>query len=315
MGAYVDLEKAGGIRGQRLFAPGRDYSILQGDGNYASQSVGGKVRRQEFGGSKPIVWGDGACGLSTVQWTPVGGPTNTRNSSSIESTYPNGEAGHWALSTVLGVPSWRIAYNTGEDLTAGTCRCQMSGYPTQAGLFAVDMEVQFGDATDNWALTTAGTKAVLIWQLKPTSGQPVWSINIDTDSTDATKLEMSLSRKATAAGSVVNAGRKRGLARHTRITTRIEALLSYATNGWITWWVNGEPIYAADGIATLQPDTSTYFQPIFGLYMFQDVDPLTAPTRVLHLIRHRLHSGVLQPTSTGVALSNPRRLANYFLGA
>lgn len=262
------------------FAPSRSYLIKQGDGTIYTAEVYGKTRRQEFGGNNQIVRHDGSTGIATAQYSGL-----TRTGSTIESTYPNGESTHYEK---IGT-RWRVAYNTGEALTASACRCQLSGYPLPPGRMMFDMIVQFGDATDNWTLTTDDVSPALFWQLKPTVGQPVWALTVDTDAADSSKLDIAFSRRQyVSTGSVVRAGTASGLERHTPINVVVDGLFTFDSTGWIECRVNNRVIYSAENITTLQPDTSTYYQMIWGLYLFNDLVPASAPTRVTWWDRNRV---------------------------
>jgi len=263
------------------FSPREDYSVLQGDGTTYTASVGAKTRRHDYGGSLPIVRHDGATGIEFAQHSGV-----TNSARTIEDTYPTGEAGHYER---LG-PKWRIAYTTGEALTGGTARCQLLSYPLPPGRMTFDMNVQFGDSTDNWTLTTNGTSPALFWQLKPNTGpQPVLQLNVDTDSTNAAKLELYLSYKELSfTGSVTRLVTVRGLDRHVPINVAVDGLFTFGTEGWVELRVNGEVEYRRDNFKTLQTDTDTYYHMHWGLYMWNDTNPATAPTRVTWWARNNV---------------------------
>lgn len=262
------------------FSPSEDYSVVQGDGSIYSSLVFSKTRRTDFGGNKPLVWYDGATGISTAQYSGL-----TRTGSTIESTYPNGEANHYERIDTR----WRLAYNTGEALTASACRCQISSYPLPPGRMIFDMVVQFGDDTNNWTLTTDDVSPALFWQLKPSVGQPAWSMTVDTDATDPTKLDIGLSHKDYVnSGAVVRMATASGLSRHVPINLTVDGMFTFDNTGWLEWRVNGRPIYSAENIVTLQPDSATYYQMIWGLYMFNDLVPASAPTRVTWWDRNRV---------------------------
>lgn len=276
--------------GWRPFCPYANYTIPLPSGS-SSQSVGGKTRRQRFGGLAPIVHADGATGISTVQHSGL-----TRNASTIESTYPNGESDHWEKRGDL----WRIAYNTGEALTSSAARCQLSCYPLPLGLHRWDIAVQFGDDANTWSLPASGNSPVLFWQLKPTSGQPSMSLTVDTDSTDGTKIEIFLAHKATAAGAVSRLFTQRGLSRHTMYRMTVEALLSYGSDGWVRWSLNGSPLHGSSR-NTLISDATGLHQTIWGIYAYNNTDPGTAPTRITwwkQMEQWRLHTPEQNALST-----------------
>jgi len=281
------------------FSPREDYSVLQGDGTTYTASVGAKTRRHDYGGSLPIVRHDGATGIEFAQHSGV-----TNSARTIEDTYPTGEAGHYER---LG-PKWRIAYTTGEALTAGTARCQLLSYPLPPGRMTFDMNVQFGDSTDNWTLTTNGTSPALFWQLKPNAGpQPAFQLNVDTDSTNAAKLEIYFNYKELSfTGSVTRLVTVRGLDRHVPINVAVDGLFTFGTEGWVELRVNGEVEYRRDNFKTLQTDTDTYYHMHWGLYMWNDTNPATAPTRVTWWARNNVL--VPQDVVRDIATDRPVRL-------
>jgi hypothetical protein len=271
------------------FAPSSNYYVDLPDTTKYLSDVASKTRRQAFGGNYPIVWPDGACGLATVNANG-----NTRTSTTIQTTYPNGEYGYWWKDSTGG---WILQYTTGDSLTSGAARTQLNAWPINPGLWQFDMQYRFGDLQIPWELQANGNSPTLIWQLKPSDGNPCWNLTTDTDTSDPTKINLVLYRRTVISGSATASATVSGLNPTSVLSTRIVSKLSYYSDGWVKWYVNGSLVYDETGITTLATNTTSYHQPVAAVYMYNNTNPATAPTRRLYIQKFEV-SNMVNPERT-----------------
>jgi len=259
------------------FEPTASYTVFSSTGVQINVP-NSKVRRQAFGSKFPIVFPDGATGLSTVL-----SAGNTRNASNIETTYPNGEPDKWE-KTSQGL---KLQYTAGDPLSSLAARVQLTTWPVRPGLWEFDYIFKLGDLEVPWAMLANGVSPAILWQLKPTDGQPSWNLSCDTASDDSSKLALTLTRRQTLGGgnTVVN---RTNFDPTQVFHMNILIGLSYTTDGWISYKINGKQLYTTTGISTLNEDSTSYPQPFFGMYMYNntDLDLSPSPTRRMYVQRY-----------------------------
>ncbi|WP_292433597.1 fibronectin type III domain-containing protein, partial [Methylobacter sp.] len=109
-----------------------------------------------------------------------------------------------------------------------------------------ELEVAFGnpDGRNDWTLTPSGTSPVLFWQIHSMNQHyPPLAANVDTDSSDPTKLMITFMQRVGTAASSTEICKIKGIPRHKMVPIVIDAFLDERSNsnggkGFLQIWVD-----------------------------------------------------------------------------
>lgn len=258
----------------------------------------GASRTHDFSGNVPFVnlKTGGADAFMIQAWDPVfansfnpplSGAYDLENHLITNKGFP----GRVEKKTINGQQMTMVRYNAGDGLTEGKARSQLNSFPVpNRTRVRWDFEVTFGnpDGQNDWTLTPTtrwvensagewviapGGSPVLIWQLSAWKNPGIASMNavVDTDSKDASKLQITFSKKGGSETKPTDLAVAHGLSRYMPVKIAIEAFLDERDNaaggkGAMQIWVNdkflvehsGPTLTTGRGDHTWQLDTYLY---------------------------------------------------------
>lgn len=236
--------------------------------------VDGLPRIHDFGLSGGFVSAStGASNVATLIAGTASGNLLVMSSKAILANGINGQIER----TKLGV---RIATPAGYGKTGEPCRSQASSFavPTDQEL-KWEFDLQFGSHArgEAWELTTHGKDPALIWQVKAPDLQPALAMIVDTDPSDATKLQLHWSEKAGKATHVRRMGQTGGISPNRRVRVVIRAVLDEREGhdggkGYMQVYVDDRPVVHYVG-PTLSAVASLPHQWFFGVYRYLTICP------------------------------------------
>lgn len=218
--------------------------VVNIQGNMITVPLYGASRTHDFSGSTPFV-------------NPVTGRANMNQMQAYDATFADSFtpklSGDYNLNddqiTNAGFPGriekrtldggvtqkTMVRYKADVPITIGKCRSQLNAFAVPPRTHVRwELKVQFGDADggfNDWTLTPTGSSPVLFWQLHSMNqDNPPLAAEVDTDSSDPTKLMIAFKQRVEGATSPREIARVTGINRNTQIPITIEAFLDERTN-------------------------------------------------------------------------------------
>ncbi|TAK64007.1 MAG: hypothetical protein EPO18_04960 [Methylobacter sp.] len=215
--------------------------VINIQGKSVTIPLWGVPRKNDFSGNVPFVnptTGKADPG-QMVAWDPVfarsftpylSGDYNLNGNQITNKGFP----GRVDKQTINGIPTTMTRYNAGNGTSIGCPRTQLNAYAIPPRTHVRwQFEVAFGnpDGRNDWNLTPSGTSPALFWQIHSTNQHnPPLAANVDTDSSDPSKLMITFMQRTGGATSPVSIGRIKGIPRHKTIPIVIDAFLDERSN-------------------------------------------------------------------------------------
>lgn len=295
--------------------------VLNIQGSNTTVTLNGHSRKYDFGGSTPFI--DPSTGRSTMAqiqaWDPVFANT-------FSPVLPGNYNLNDALITNSGFPGrldkrtfgtdtvTMVRYNANDGVTENHPRSQLVSFAVPPRTHTKwDLQFAFGqnDGTNDWVLTTTGSSPVLFWQLYSFNlSNPPLAMNVDTDSLDATKLQITIYQRVGTSTSPVLLGTIHGVSRYTMNSITIDAFLderetAAGGKGVLQVWYNGSLVVEKLG-PTLAPGTNTHWWDM-SVYLWNNSAPY-ANTRAVFWKKAAMYVYPTAPLNTSnvsmVALGN-----------